>query len=182
MKINPTNLPGCLEICPEVFCDTRGKFVKVFHQGTFAKHKLETAFVEEYYSISRRRVLRGLHFQRPPYDHAKLVYCVLGKIMDVVVDLRMTSPSYGQFVTEQLSDEKANALYISSGMAHGFYVLSDTAIVVYKVTSMYSEKHDSGILWNSLGIPWPDKHPILSERDKTFVAFSNFQSPFRFQA
>jgi dTDP-4-dehydrorhamnose 3,5-epimerase len=177
-KIRQTKIPGCLEILPQKLKDKRGFFVKTFHKDMFRKYLLETDFVEEYYSFSYKRVLRGLHFQVPPMDHVKLVYCISGKVLDVVVDLRIGSPTYGEFEMFDLSSEKANMIYIPKGLAHGFYVLSDNAIMVYKVSTFYSPEHDTGILWNSVGIPWPDEKPIISKRDSEFLSFKDFKSPF----
>ena len=172
------NIPGCFEIHPDVLKDERGTFVKTYHQDIFGKHGLTTDFVEEYYSYSNKRVLRGFHFQLPPHDHIKLVYCVSGIIMDAIVDLRKGSPTYKKYAFFELSGEKANALYLGKGVAHAFYVLSDFAIVMYKVTSVYAPEYDTGILWNSAGVPWPDDMPILSKRDKTFPPLGQFESPF----
>jgi len=181
MRLLETNIPGCYEILPEVLKDERGLFVKTFHQNFFAENGLETHFAEEYYSYSRNDVLRGLHFQLPPYDHTKLVYCVSGEVMDAVVDLRMGSPTYGKFKVVTMRSEKANMIYIPPGLAHGFYVKSSNAILMYKVTTVYSPNHDAGILWNSAEIPWPINTPIISKRDSEFVTFANFKSPFYFQ-
>jgi dTDP-4-dehydrorhamnose 3,5-epimerase len=181
MNILPTLLPGCYELQPNIFQDIRGNFVKVFHKEIFSNYKLETNFTEEYYSTSHQKVLRGMHFQTPPYEHTKLVYCPLGRVMDVVVDLRIGSPSYGKFAKFELSAEKANIIYIPPGLAHGFYVLSETAILIYKVTTVYNPKHDSGIRWNSVEIPWPDLQPIVSNRDNEFVSFADFLSPFQYR-
>ena len=122
LQLNPSKIPGCYEIQPAVFKDERGHFVKVFHEDTFKRHHLETDFTEEYYSVSLKNVLRGLHFQLPPKDHTKMVYCVEGEVIDVVVDLRIGSPTYGEFELFQLSAEKANIIYIPPGLAHGFWV------------------------------------------------------------
>lgn len=181
MRITETSLPGCYEIQPNIFKDQRGRFIKVFHQEIFADFGLVSHFAEDYYSVSHRRVLRGLHFQVPPYDHAKLVFCLDGQILDAVVDLRVGSPLYGRCATFELSGSKANMLYISPGLAHGFYVVTDKATVMYKVTTVYSPEHDTGIIWNSAGIPWPDSQPIISSRDGGFVTLAEFQSPFKFE-
>ena len=109
--IKTCKIQGCLELQPKIFADNRGKFVKVFHEQAFGNLGLETNFVEEYYSISNKNVIRGLHFQLPPMDHVKMVYCVQGEVMDVVVDLRVDSPTYGQHVTFELSSTKANSIY-----------------------------------------------------------------------
>lgn len=181
MRFLKTALPGVYIIEPNIFKDERGIFIKTFHENVFKENGLETNFAEEYYSFSRKGVLRGLHFQMPPMDHVKLVYCVSGKVLDVVVDLRVGSPFCGNFEIFELIDEKANMIYIPKGLAHGFYVLSENAIMMYKVTTVYSQEHDTGILWNSVGIHWPDEKPIISKRDSEFIAFKDFKSPFIYQ-
>ncbi|MGD2180257.1 dTDP-4-dehydrorhamnose 3,5-epimerase [Lusitaniella coriacea] len=181
MEIKPTSIPGCYQIFPIVREDARGKFVKVFHREIFQQKNLNIDFAEEYYSVSQRNVLRGLHFQLPPEDHVKMVYCVAGEVLDAVVDLRLNSPTYGQWELFQLSAKKANVLYLPSGLAHGFYVKSQQAIMVYKVSTVYVPERDTGILWNSAGIPWECENPIVSERDRKFLPFSQFKSPFLFQ-
>lgn len=137
-----------------------------------------TCFPEEYYSVSHKNVLRGMHFQSPPKEHTKLVYCVFGEVIDAVVDLRIGSPAYGKFELFDLSAEKANIIYISPGLAHGFYVVSEKAILLYKVSTMYSPEYDTGIHWNSVSIPWPNKTPIVSQRDDKLSPFLEFRSPF----
>lgn len=179
MQINKTGLIGCYEITPHIFTDIRGAFVKTFHQDIFLENQLETRFVEQYYSVSYRGVLRGLHFQIPPKHHVKLVYCLAGEILDVAVDLRKGSPTYGQYELFDISAEKRNMIYIPAGMAHGFYVKSESAIVVCNLSTVYSAEHDGGIRWDSIGIPWPDLSPVLSDKDKTLPAFSDFLSPFQ---
>jgi len=176
-----SKIPGCFEIIPEVFNDGRGTFIKTFHNGVFKENRLEINFAEEYYSLSCKGVLRGLHFQLPPMDHVKLVYCVSGMVLDAVVDLRVGFRTYGEFETFELSAEKANMIYIPKGLAHGFYVLSESAIMMYKVSTVYSPEHDTGILWSSVGIPWPDKMPIISKRDSEFKSFTDFKSPFIYE-
>ena len=173
-----TVIPGCFEILPAIINDERGRFIKIFHRDFYIENKLEHKYSEEYYSISRRGVLRGLHFQIPPNEHTKLVYCVEGCVFDAVVDLRKNSPTYEKYETFELIAEKANMLYIPQGLAHGFYVLSEQATMVYKVSTVYSTENDTGILWNSVGIPWPDKNPIISKRDSKFIEFDKFKSPF----
>ena len=177
-ELKPSKLAGCYELQPKAFEDARGRFVKVFHVPTFAAHGLETAFAEEYYSVSYKNVIRGMHFQLPPMDHVKMVYCVEGKVLDAVVDLRKGSPTYGRFDLFELSAAKANSLYIPKGMAHGFCVRSERAIMVYKVSTVHSPAHDAGLLWNSMEIPWPIAEPILSERDAAFPRLDTFVSPF----
>lgn len=176
-----TGLAGCYELIPCRHSDSRGAFIKIVNEDAFKELGLETDFVEQYYSVSRKNVLRGLHFQIPPSDCAKLVYCTEGRIFDVAVDLRQGSASYGRFHTCELSADNGKMLYIPKGMAHGFYTLSEQAVVIYNVTSVYDAERDSGILWNSLDIPWPipdNGQPITSERDKEFHSFAEFSSPF----
>lgn len=177
-QVNPTAIPGCYEIQPRIFDDARGRFVKVFQRNAFSEHGLEVDFAEEYYSVSRQGVIRGMHFQNPPMDHVKIVYCVQGEVFDVVVDLRLGSPSYGKAVTLNLSADKGNYVYIPKGLAHGFCATSESATLVYKVATEYSPEHDSGILWSSIGISWPSKNPVLSDRDRGFTPLSDFKSPF----
>ncbi len=180
-ELKPSRLSGCLELQPRVFEDNRGRFVKVFHEQAFAAYGLETGFVEEYYSVSHQNVIRGLHFQLPPMDHVKMVYCVQGAVMDVVVDLRKGSPTYGQFDMIELSSDKANGIYIPKGMAHGFCTLSEQATMVYKVSTGYSPQHDAGIRWDSAGIPWPVGDAILSARDQGFPSLDAFATPFSYE-
>lgn len=180
MRFVEAAIPGCYEITPQIFEDERGLFIKTFHKGFFAERGLNTQFDEEFYSVSRKGVLRGLHFQIPPHDLTKLVYCVSGEVLDIVVDLRVGSPTYGEFATFELSATKANLLYIPAGLAHGFYSLKDNTVMMYKCSTVYSPEHDTGILWDSVGIPWLDNSPIVSKRDNSFVRFADFMSPFIF--
>ena len=183
MHIQETTIPGCFEITPHVFTDERGSFVKTFHHDSFDKQGLETEWREEYYSVSRKGVLRGMHFQLPPHDHAKLVYCTAGKVLDAVLDLRIGSPTFHRHVLIELNDAKANMLYLPKGVAHGFYTVSDSATMMYKVSTVYAPMYDTGILWNSIGIPWPDRHPVVSQRDSTLPALSDFtDNPFQYRS
>lgn len=181
MRLEQTPIPGCYQIFPEVRHDKRGCFVKTFHTDWFEQNGLATIFAEEYYSVSRKGVLRGMHFQTPPHDHTKLVSCVKGSVLDAIVDLRIGSPAYGRFATFQLTAETANMLYVAPGIAHGFYALTDDAIMQYKVTSTYHPESDRGIKWNSAGIPWPDPAPVVSDRDNDFPALSAYTSPFSYR-
>lgn len=178
--LKPCTLFGCFELQYNVYEDARGRFTKVFHQQAFAAQGLETNFNEEYYSVSFKHVIRGLHFQLPPEDHVKLVYCVAGSVIDVVLDLRVGSPTYGQHALVELSAAKGNSIYIPKGIAHGFCVLSDQAVMVYKASTVYSPEHDAGVLWNSAGIPWPTEQAVLSKRDESFPSLNQFHSPFNY--
>lgn len=177
-SIRKTEIDGFVELLAAVASDHRGSFIKTFHKEAFAENNLPTLFSEQYYSCSKHRVLRGLHFQVPPHDHAKMVYCVVGEILDVAVDLRVGSPTFGCHAAVTLSAALGNQTVLLSGLAHGFYVRSETAIVVYNVTTTYEPKHDAGIRWDSAGIPWPDAHPLLSARDAALPPLADFKSPF----
>jgi dTDP-4-dehydrorhamnose 3,5-epimerase len=130
--------------------------------------------------VSKKGVLRGLHFQLPPADHAKAVYCVEGRVIDAVVDLRVGSPTYGQGLTYELDAAKGNGLYIPRGFAHGFYVPVDKAVFVYKIETPWVPALDAGIAWDSAGLDWPDKSPVLSEKDGKLPKLKDFQSPFKY--
>jgi dTDP-4-dehydrorhamnose 3,5-epimerase len=179
MEFRATGIAGCYEIRLMVHKDERGRFVKTFHSESFREHGLETAILEEYYSVSVRGVLRGLHFQLPPHDNNKLIYCIRGEVLDAVVDLRRESLSFGQHVLLKLNDVTCNMVYVPKGCAHGFYVLSKEAIMVYNASSVYAPEHDMGVLWNSAGIPWPDENPILVERDRSFKKLDELDQVFR---
>ena len=125
-------------------------------------------------------MLRGLHFQTPPHGHAKLVLCLFGAVFDAVVDLRQGSPADGQFFTLELSAAKRNMLYVPKGLAHGFYVPSGEALMLYKTSTVHAPAHDAGIRWDSAGIPWPGSKPLVSARDAAFAPLAEFKSPFAF--
>ncbi|MES9874663.1 MAG: dTDP-4-dehydrorhamnose 3,5-epimerase [Candidatus Sedimenticola sp. 6PFRAG7] len=180
-ELKETSICGCFEVQPQVFDDLRGRFVKVFHIDEFTKLGLDTHFAEEYYSQSNHGVIRGMHFQTPPFEHVKVVYCVQGEVQDVVLDLRKGSPSYGKSAFVKLSAKQGNFLYIPKGLAHGFCVTSETATLIYKVSTAYNSKNDSGVLWNSFGFKWPTSNPILSVRDESFKPLSQFDSPFEYE-
>jgi len=182
VEIVATHLRDCFEIKPRVFEDARGRFVKLFNREVFAAHGLPTDFAEWCYSASAPRVLRGLHFQTPPFDQAKLVFCLKGRVIDVVVDLRRGSPSYGQHGLFELDAGRATGLLVPRGFAHGFYVPDEYSLFAYQIETVFSAPHDSGIRWDSAGVPWPDAEPLLSDRDKKLVALKDFISPFVYQA
>lgn len=178
LKLIETNIKECYMILVKPYSDMRGNFVKIFNKKTFRDYNLNIDWVEQYFTFSKSNVLRGLHFQTPPNDHAKLVFCVSGKVHDVILDLRKNSPTYGNHFSTELTDENGIILYISSGIAHGFCTLENSATLVYNVSSLYNKNNDTGILWSSAGINWPVLNPIISDRDKSFVEFKNFKTPF----
>ncbi|WCM88961.1 dTDP-4-dehydrorhamnose 3,5-epimerase family protein [Acidovorax sp. NCPPB 3576] len=171
-------LPGCYQIHPHVLADPRGHFVKTFQSSAFRAHGLADNFAETFYSVSRKGVLRGFHFQVPPHEHAKLVYCTAGAVLDAVVDIRRGSPTEAQFTTFELIAEHAAMVYIPAGFAHAFYALTDSATVAYQVTTEFAPEHDAGVRWDSFGVPWPDPNPILSAKDMALPLWQDFDTPF----
>lgn len=177
-KFNSSFIGGVYEIVPEIFRDKRGEFTKIFHTEFFEQNNLNTHWKEQYYSLSTKDVIRGMHFQTPPFDHDKLVTCVQGTVIDVVLDLRKSSPTYGLFDQFELNSRLGNSLYIPKGCAHGFLVKSDTALLLYNVSTIFNADSDSGIRWNSFGMNWPTNTPIISEKDENLPDLKSFITPF----
>ncbi len=167
MKVSETALPGVLLIEPEVFEDSRGYFVTLWSQSSYARHELPNSYVQDNISKSLRGVIRGLHLQHPS-GQGKLVSVGCGAVYDVAVDVRPDSPSFGQWVGEELSEGNHRQLYLPPGFAHGFCALSEMALVVYKCTAPYAPQHEIGIAYDDpdLGIEWPVDSPIVSQRDR----------------
>lgn len=183
MKVTHTKIEGVFIIEPKVFKDSRGYFFEVFSKRDFEEQTgMEIDFVQDNESCSHKGVLRGLHFQKPPYSQAKLVRCVVGKVLDVAVDLRKGSPTYGQYETVELSEDNNLQFFIPKGMAHGFVVLSDVAIFQYKCDEYYHPEAEGGIdpFDPQINIEWQilKEDAILSEKDKKHPLFMEFQSPF----
>ena len=158
--------------------DVRGTFVKTFHETTLKKAGIEFTLRESYFSLSKKDVIRGMHFQLPPHQHSKIVFCPQGAILDVIVDLRKGSPTYRQHFATELSGENNKAYYIPEGFAHGFKSLTDDAITYYLVSSEYSQPHDTGVRYDSIGFDWGVKEPVISARDLSFMKMEEFESPF----
>jgi len=177
MKFIKTKIPEVIIIVPKVFGDERGYFMETFSQKEFEQNVLNTSFIQDNESMSSYGVLRGLHYQLPPYAQAKLVRVVLGKVLDVAVDIRKNSPTFGQYVAIELSDENKKQFFIPRGFAHGFVVLSKKAIFQYKVDNIYAPDYERGIAYNDkdLGIDWQvnEKNIILSEKDKNNPVLKN---------
>lgn len=161
------SLPGVVEVIPKVFYDDRGYFLESYSERDFEAYGIRASFVQDNQSFSKKGVLRGFHFQRKPYEQGKLIRVITGKILDVVVDLRKDRPTFGHSEHFIIDSEQKNMIYIPEGFSHAFYALEDT-ILTYKCTKMYNPEAECGIIWNDpeLGIEWPDRHPILSEKDK----------------
>ena len=182
MNLINTKFEGLVILKPTIFNDNRGNFVQFYNQTIIDKLLGNINFVQENESESFRGVLRGLHFQKPPYAQSKLVRCIKGRVLDVALDLRKNSKTYGMFETNLLDEKNKNQLFIPKGFAHGFAVLSETAIFSYKVDNYYNPNSESGILWNDpdLNIDWKinKKEITVSERDNKFPTFDSFISPF----
>lgn len=187
MDILKTNIEGVLIIEPRVFGDKRGYFFESFSQQEFDEKVTPilghtNIFVQDNESMSCYGVMRGLHFQKPPYTQSKLVRCVKGVVLDVAVDIRKESPTYGQHVAVELTEDNHRQLFVPRGFAHGFAVLSGTAVFLYKCDNFYHPEVDSGIniLDKSLGIDWriPLEKALLSDKDSKFPLLKDFDSPF----
>lgn len=160
------------------FPDGRGSFTKTFNESALKEVGVNFNIKESYFSISNKDVIRGMHFQLPPHDHAKIVFCPHGAILDVIIDLRKNSSTYGQFFTQELSAENHKAYYIPKGFAHGFKALTDDAMTYYLVSSEYSKEHDTGIRYDSFGFDWQVEQPIISQRDLLFDGLSEINNYF----
>jgi len=184
MEVIKTNIEGLIIIEPRVFKDTRGYFFESFSQREFEEKVRPINFVQDNESMSSYGVMRGLHFQRPPYTQSKLVRCVKGRVLDVAVDIRKGSPTYGQHVAVELSEDNHCQFFVPRGFAHGFAVLSETAVFQYKCDNFYAPEADGGISIkdDSLGIDWqiPTENAILSGKDIKHVCLKDFDSPFEY--
>ena len=178
MELVPTELPGLKLLRPKIFQDARGSFVKTFHRDFFREHGMDFEPREEFFSTSAKNVLRGMHFQMPPAAHAKLVYCIAGRALDVALDIRKNSPAFGRCHARELNDRNREILFIPVGLAHGFLALEDNTTMVYQASTVHSPALDTGIVWNSFGFDWPVVAPVLSDRDQKFPTLREFQSPF----
>ena len=182
MEVIKTAIEGLVIIEPRVFKDARGYFFESFSQREFEEKVRPINFVQDNESMSSYGVMRGLHFQRPPFTQSKLVRCVKGRVLDVAVDIRKESPTYGQHVAVELSEENHRQFFVPRGFAHGFAVLSETAVFQYKCDNFYAPEADGGISIQdeSLGIDWqiPTENAILSEKDLKHQLLKDFDSPF----
>ena len=182
MEVIKTEIEGLVIIEPKIFKDTRGYFFESFSQKEFDEKVMPVRFVQDNESMSSYGVMRGLHFQRPPFTQSTLVRCAKGKVLDVAVDIRKGSPTYGQHVAVELNEDNHRQVFIPRGFAHGFAVLSETAIFQYKCDNFYAPEAEGGISIKdgSLGIDWkiPTEKAILSEKDIKHLCLKDFDSPF----
>jgi len=158
--------------------DNRGSFVKTFHNTSLQAAGIDFALKESYFSLSKKDVIRGMHFQLPPHHHSKIVFCPQGAILDVIVDLRKNSPTYRQHFAHELSAGNHKAYFIPEGFAHGFKALTDDAMTYYLVSSEYDQPSDTGIRYDSIGFYWDVRNPIISARDMSFIGMKEFESVF----
>jgi dTDP-4-dehydrorhamnose 3,5-epimerase len=179
MKIEKTFIKDLLVLSPTIFTDKRGYFLESYNKKNL-EYILDIDFVQDNESSSQKGVLRGLHFQKPPFTQAKLVRVINGSVLDIVVDLRKDSETYGQYFKHILSAKNKQQLFIPEGFAHGFLVLEDNTIFSYKCSKYYNKESEVSLLWNdaTINIDWEIKNPIISEKDKNAQAFVDFVTPF----
>ena len=176
-------IPEVVLIEPKVFGDERGFFMETYKMSDFVAAGIKQNFGQDNHSRSTKGVLRGLHYQNPPFAQGKLVRAIKGEIFDVAVDIRKGSPTYGKWVGAILSEENKKVLYIPEGFAHGFCVLSEVAEVTYKSSNVYSPQSETGIIWNDekLNISWPIENPILSGRDTSWLTLRKADNKFCYE-
>ena len=182
MEVQEFHIAGLKSIQPRVFGDKRGYFFESYNEKNFISAGIRDTFVQDNQSFSIAGTLRGLHFQKPPYAQGKLVRVVTGSALDIAVDIRTSSPTYGEYVSVVLSSEKQNMFYIPAGFAHGFLALED-CIFSYKCTNLYNQESEGGILWNDsdIAIDWGNiVKPIVSDKDALLPLLKDFQSPFHY--
>ena len=180
MTIQETSIQDLLIIQPSIFADDRGYFYESYNRETFLELGLDLNFVQDNQSLSHKGVLRGLHFQNPPFAQGKLVRVIQGSVVDVAVDIRADSPTYGQYEKVILSGENKTMFWIPPGFAHGFVTIEDNTIFTYKCTAVYNKETEGALMWNdpSINIDWGIDNPLVSEKDQKVELFENFQSQF----
>lgn len=177
MQLSEELLPDTWLVTLKRFEDMRGTFVKTYARTLFDRHGEPFEMLEEFYSVSCKDVIRGMHFQLPPHDHVKLVYCPVGAVEDVLLDLR-SGPGFGKVARVRLGEDQHSLLLIPKGIAHGFRSLVDGSLMVYKTSTEHAPKADVGIRWDSFGHDWGVAQPLMSERDRLHPQLENFVTPF----
>lgn len=185
MQIRQTSLPGIMEIIPEIYKDVRGAFFENYNEKKMQEAGIPGHFPLEFQSTSKKGVIRGMHFQKRPFAQCKLVRVIKGRVLDVVVDMRKKSPTYGKWTSFMLDSEKNNMIWIPEGFAHGFLSLEEGSIMHYKLTNIYSKDHESGLMWDDpeIKIDWQldkfgIKNVIISEKDKKYKPFKEMEEIF----
>ena len=175
-SLKNTKIDDCFFIDPHIHKDQRGIFVKSYHNSIFRSLGLHCEFKEDFYSVSQKDVIRGLHLAKPPSAHEKTVTCLSGEVLDLVLDLRVDSPTFGNCESFILSAINKRIAYIGKGIAHGFLSKTDNTILYYKVASEYNASDDIGVRWDSIDFDWTVSNPVLSERDSTFPTLEQFKA------
>ncbi len=180
MNISPIFIDGPLVIQPRIFNDSRGYFYESYNETAFINAGINLLFVQDNQSLSQKGAVRGLHFQAPPFEQGKLVRVITGAVIDVIVDIRKNSPTYGQHFSIELNEENKTMFWIPPGFAHGFETLVDNTIFLYKCTNLYDKSSEGGLLFNDpeIGINWKTKEPIVSDKDLILPHIKDFTSPF----
>lgn len=180
MEVLTTFIEGLLVLKPKVFMDERGYFFESYNQNVLKAAGIDHVFLQDNESLSSKGVLRGLHFQKPPHAQGKLVRVVKGKVLDVAVDIRKNSATYGKYFSIELSGENKWMFWIPPGFAHGFVTLENDTVFSYKCTDLYHKESEGGLIWNDpeLNIQWGVNDPIVSEKDKLGMLLNEFKSPF----
>lgn len=176
-----SKIPGCFEVIFRKLKDNRGTFTKTYHEDFFTQIQAEFKVKEEYFTVSSKGVFRGLHFQNPPKALNKIVFCVSGKVTDYIVDLRRGSPTYGDWISFELDGDQPKAIFAPIGVAHGFFVHSNEAVMQYKVSEQYDSSTDTGISFSTFSFANELQNAVISDRDLTFVSLNDFKSPFVFK-
>jgi dTDP-4-dehydrorhamnose 3,5-epimerase len=178
MKFNNTEISDLYLIEYDLFNDQRGSFLKTYNKELFKKNNLCCSFEESFYSVSNKNVFRGMHFQTPPFDHVKLINVIRGSIIDIVLDIRKDSLTYGKYIQFDLSENDSKGLYIGTGLAHGFYSKDNNTIVQYHTSTVQDKDSESGIKWNSFGMKLNFENIIISDRDNNLPDFSTQTNHF----
>lgn len=176
MKLIETELEGVFIIENFHATDERGSFIKTYHNSFFEKNGLCINFEESYFSVSKKNVIRGMHFQLPPHDHEKLVYVAKGEVTDVILDMRKRSKTYGRAISIVLNDSNYRSVYIPKGLAHGFKSMLDNTIMIYNVSTVYNNEADYGVRFDSIDFNWDVDMPIISNRDRSLMLFEEFKN------
>lgn len=174
-----TEIDGCFLYKNNLFKDHRGSFTKVFSAETFKSIGMDISVAEVFFSNSHKNVIRGMHFQAPPHDQVKIVSCLTGHVLDVVLDLRPRSTTFGKAIGFELTPFNESTIIIPKGCAHGFYSFEDNSIISYIVETNHDKAADQGVHWNSFGFKWPSADPLISSRDLQMPSFNEFKTPFR---
>lgn len=180
MELIKTKIQDLVIIEPKIFKDDRGYFYESFKSDWFKNNVAEVEFIQDNQSLSGKNILRGLHFQKDPFAQGKLVRVLKGAVLDVAVDIRKNSPTYGEHVKVELTEDNHTQFYVPPGFAHGFLTLSEETIFTYKCTNVYNKESEGGLMYNDidLNIDWGTQNPLLSEKDKDYTPFRDFVSPF----